>query len=159
MRVCTGLQFRVRNPPEKRCPSFTYASLPGVMPTPIEWKMCCDPDSEVGGEHVTYHTLTDTDDNLSTVVEYHVESNIVGLIIINTTNSTALSRDLVSRYVAPSPPVPLYIVSSRDGERLKEFVKAHNEGFVQIKVLVESAVDSIPTPVAPSGPLYPTLSS
>ena len=121
--------------------------------------MCCDPDSDVGSEHVTYHTLTDTDDNLSTVVEYHIESNIVGLIIINNTNGTALSNDLASRYVAPSTPIPLYIVSSRDGEQLRALVKGYSEGSVQIKVLVESAVDSVPAPVVPSGPPLPTLSS
>ena len=121
--------------------------------------MCCDPDSDVGGEHVTYHTLTDRDDNLSTVVEYHMESNLIGLIIINNTNSTALSNDLVSRYVAPSIPVPLYIVSSRDGEQLRELVKAYNEGSVYVKVSVESAVDSVPAPVVPSGPPHPTPSS
>ena len=159
MCVCTGLQFRIRNSPEKKCPSFTYATLPGVKPTPIEWKMCCDPDSDVGSEHVTYHTLTDKDDKLSTVVEYHIESNIVGLIIINNTNSTTLSNDFTSRYVAPSTPIPLYIVSSRDGEQLRALVKAYNEGSVQIKVLVESAVDSVPGPVVPSGPPHPTLSS
>ena len=127
------------------------ASFPGVRPTSIEWKMCCEPrpDSEVGSEHVTYHTSTDKDDNLSTVVENYVESNAVGLFIINTTNSTALSNDLISRYVAPSPPVPLYIVSSRDGEILRELVEAHDEASVQIKVLVESAVDSVPIPVVP----------
>ena len=135
------------------------ASFPGVRPIPIEWKMCCEPGSEVGSEHVTYHTLTDKDDNLSTVVENYVVSNAVGLIIINTTNSTALSNDLISRYVAPSPPVPLYIVSSRDGEILRELVEAHDEASVQIKVLVESAVDSVPIPVVPSGQLHPALSS
>ena len=156
--ICTGLQFCIRGSQEK-CPSFTYASLPGVMPTPIEWKICCDPDSDIGSEHVTYHTVTDTDDNLSTIVEYHIESNIVGLIIINNTNSTTLSNHLASRYVAPSTPMPLYIVSSRDGEILRPFVEAHEEGSVYVKVSVESAADSVPAPVIPSGLPHPTPSS
>ena len=154
--VCAGIQLRLKNSPEKICSSFTYTSLPGVQPAPIEWKMCCDPDAEVGGEHVTYHMLKAEDDNLSTVVEYHIESNIVGLIIINHINSLSLSNDLVTRYVAPSPPMPLYIVSSRDGKQLKELVEGHEEGLVQIKVSVESAVDTAPVS---SRIMHHTLSS
>ena len=157
MCVCIGLQFRIKSSQEK-CPSFTYASLPGVKPTPTVWKICCDPDSDIGSEHVTYHTLTE-DDNLSTIAECYMESNIVGLIIINNINSTTLSNDLASTYVASSTPLPLYIVSSRDGEKLRAFVEAHEEGSVQIKVLVESVVDSVPAPVVPSGLSHPTLSS
>ena len=137
--VCLGLQFRIKGSQE-RCPSFTYASLPGVTPTPIEWKMCCDPDCDVGSEHVTYHILTDSDKTLSSVIEHYLEEyNIVGLVIVNNTNSTSLSNDIITRYIPPTPPV--YVVSSGDGERLSAFVKGHDEGAVQIKVLVESAVD------------------
>ena len=108
--------------------------------------MCCEPNAVVGGEHVTYHTLTEEDDNLSKAVEYHIESHVVGLVIINSTNSLTLPNDLVTRYVAPSPPIPLYIVSSRDGKQMKEFVEGHEEGLVQIKISVESTVDTAGVP-------------
>ena len=111
-----------------------------MAPTPIEWKTCCDPDSDVGSEHVTYHVLTGSDKSLSEVIDRYVESNVVGLIIINSTDSVFLSNDFKGRYVPQTPPV--YIISSGDGEQLIKFVRAHDEGFVQVKVLVESAVDS-----------------
>ena len=116
--------------------------------------MCCNPDSEVGSEYVTYHVLTDSDKNLSTVVEDYVESNIVGLIIINNTNSLFLSDDFNARYVPEKPPV--YIISSGDGELLTRFVRAHSEGSVQIKVSVESAVDSLSVPTVPVHPTAPS---
>jgi len=154
--MCLGLQFRIRNSKEK-CPSFTYASLPGVRPTPVEWKMCCEPDRDVGSEHVTYHKLTESDENLSAVMAGYSESNIVGLIIINTTNSTFLSNDFINNGgTIPSTP-PVYIVSSGDGKQLSTFVDAYEEGLVQIKVSVESAVDSIPAP-SYKLPVHPTLS-
>lgn len=144
-----GLQFRIKgsHSPEKTL-SFTYASFPGVKPIPLEWKTCCEPDSDVGSEHVTYHMLTHSDDSLSTVMAKYTESNIVGVIIINSTNSTFLSNDFVNNSDVPVT-VPVYIVSSGDGERLKKFVALHGEGPVQIKVLVESAVDLLS-----SGPSY-----
>lgn len=149
----TGLQFRIKSSHSiERGPSFTYASLPGVTPTPLEWKTCCDPDIDIGGEHVTYHILTPLDDSLSTVMAEYTESNIVGLIIINTTNSTFLSNDFIKNAKNVTPPV--YVISSRDGERLKEFVTSHDEGAVQIKVSVESAVDSLPVSVASTGPSH-----
>ena len=151
--MCAGLQFRKRNSQEI-CLSFTYATVPKVTPTPLEWKTCCDPESDVGSEHVTYYTLTDADETLSTVMERYVESNVVGLIIINCTNTTVLSDKFNARYVPPTPPV--YIISSGDGEKLRKFVEAHDEGLVQIKVLVESAVDFVSGSTVP---VYPTPSS
>ena len=101
--------------------------------------MCCNPESVVGSEHVTYHVLRDSDKNLSAVMECYIESNVVGLIIINNTDSIFLSDDFDARYVPSRPPV--YIISSGDGERLRKFVETYEEGSVQIKVLVKSAVD------------------
>ena len=104
--------------------------------------MCCNPESVVGSEHVTYHVLRDSDKSLSAVIDCYIESNIVGLIIINNTDSIFLSDDFDTRYVPPRPPrPPVYIISSGDGERLRKFVETHEEGSVQIKVLVKSAVD------------------
>ena len=156
MYVCmyVGLEFHIRGLEEK-CPSFTYASLPGVSHTPLEWKICCEPDQDVGGEYVTYHKLTDSDDSLSAVMAKYTEPNIVGLIIINTCNSTILSSDFINN-AASTPPV--YIISLGDGEKLRAFVNAHDEGAVQIKVYVESTVDTVSTPVVSTG-LYLPLSS
>ena len=147
--MCAGLQFRIKNSQET-CPAFTYASVPRVTPTPLEWKMCCDPDSDVGSEHVTYHALTDSDKNLASAIERYVESHVVGLIIINSIDSLFLSDDFRGRYVPETPPV--YIISSGDGEKLRKFVKAHEDGSVLIKVLVESAVDSVSGSTAPVHP-------
>ena len=116
--------------------------------------MCCDPDSDVGSEHVTFHQLTDSDESLTIIIERYVESNAVGLIIINSTESLFLSDDFKGRYVPSTPPV--YIISSGDGEKLRRLVEAHDEGVVLIKVLVESAVDSLP---ASTVPVYPPSSS
>lgn len=113
----------------------------------MEWKMCCDPDSIVSGEYVTYHKLTDSDNSLSAVMNYYTKSSIVGLIIINTTDSTSLANDFINKVDIPSTP-PVYIISATEGEQLRAFVKAHDEGYVQIKVIVESAVDSVSTHVS-----------
>ena len=144
-----GLEFRVRGSQEK-CPSFTYTSLPGVNPTKLGWKVCCELDEDIGIEYVTYHKLTDLDDNLSAVMVQYAKQNIVGLIIINTTNSTALSYDFINKAEIPSTP-PVYIISSEDGEKLKNFVNKHGEGAVQIMVHLESTVDSVSKHVASTG--------
>ena len=151
--MCTGLQFRIKNSQET-CPAFTYASVPRVTLTPLQWKMCCHPDYDVGSEHVTYHALTDSDKNLASAIECHMWNNIVGLIIINSTDSLFLSDDFRGRYVPETPPV--YIISSGDGEKLRKFVEAHEDGSVLIKVLVESSVDSVSGSTAP---VYFALSS
>ena len=144
-----GLEFRIGDTQDKG-PLFTYASLPGVNPTPLEWKVCCDPDKDVGGEYVTYHKLTDSDDSLSAVMANYAEPNIVGLIIINTTNSTILSSDFINKAGRPLMP-PVYIISLEDGEKLSKFVNDHDEGAVQIKVYAESVVDPVSTPSPSAG--------
>lgn len=146
----------MRSASDKKYPSFTYASLPGVSPTPIEWKMCSPPDSGVGSEHVTYHRLGDPDDhdNLSSMINYYVtESNVMGLIIINAANSTILPDNFVD---TESPEIPIYVVSSRDGDQIERFVSSHGEGDVQIKILVESTVDSMPVRSVPQTVPSPT---
>ena len=143
--LCTyvGLEFRIRGSQEK-CPSFTYASLPGMFPAPLEWKACCEPDQEVGGEYVTYHKLTGSDNSLSAVMANYAEPNIAGLIIINTTNSTTLLSDFISKADQPATP-PVYIISLEDGNKLTTFVNTHDEEAVQVKVHVESTVDTVST--------------
>ena len=147
VHVCTytyvGLEFRIRGLQEK-CPSFTYASLPGVSPAQLDWKVCCEPDQDVGGEYVTYHKLTDSDDSLSAVMANYAEPNIVGLIIINTFNSITLSSGFINKADIPTTP-PVYILSLEDGDKLRAFFNTHDEGAVQIKVYVESPVDSAST--------------
>ena len=143
--VCiVGLEFRVRSSQEK-CPSFTYASLPGVYLAPLKWKVCCEPEQKICGEYVTYHKLTDSDDSLSTVMANYAEPNIAGLIIINTSNSTTLSSDFINKADQPTTP-PVYIISLEDGDKLTTFVSTHDKGAVQVKVLVESTVDTVSTP-------------
>ena len=91
-------------------------------------------------------------------MDEYAESNVVGLIIINITNSTFLSDKFITRYIPPTPPV--YVVSAEDGEQLRKFVKMHEEGSIQIKVSVESAVDSaLPTSVVSTQPVHSTMSS
>ena len=139
-----GLQFRLRNASEKKGPSFTYASLPQVDPTPMDWKMCSSPDSGVACEHVTYHKLEDPDEhkNLSSMINYYVtESSVVGLVIINTANSTILPDGFVN---TTSPEIPICVVSLKDGDQIEKFVNVQQEGDVQIKISVESTVDSLP---------------
>ena len=156
MYAYIGLEFRIRGTQEK-CPSFTYASLPGVSPAPLEWKVCCEPDQEVGGEYVTYHKLTDSDDSLSAVMANYGEPNIAGLIIINTSNSTTLSSDFINKEDKPTTP-PVYIISLEDGDKLITFVSTRDEGAVQVKVHVESTVDTVSTPGMSAG-LHLPLSS
>ena len=105
--------------------------------------MCCEPDQD-GGEYVTYHKLTDSDDSLSAVMANYTEPNIVGLIIINTSNSRTLSSDFINKADIPTTP-PVYIISLEDGDKLRAFFNTHDEGAVQIKVFVESSVDSVST--------------
>ena len=156
MYAYIGLEFRIRGTQEK-CPSFTYASLPGVSPAPLEWKVCCEPDQEVGSEYVTYHKLTDSDDSLSAVMANYAEPNIAGLIIINTSNSTTLSSDFINKADQPTTP-PVYIISLEDGDKLTTFVSTRDEGAVQVKVHVESTVDTVSTPGMSAG-LHLPLSS
>ena len=149
----------MRSASEKKFPSFTYASLPGVDPTPMDWKMCSVPDSGVAGEHVTYHKLEESDEheNLSSMINFYItESNVIGLIIINTVNSTFLPND----FVDTTPEIPIYVVSLKDGSQIEKFIGEQGEGDVQIKILVESSADSIPVrPTAATGYSPPPVQS
>ena len=132
----TGLHFRAISS-QDNCLSLTYGS-PVINPTTLDWKVCCEPDEDVGGEYVTYHKLTDVDDSLSAVMAKYAKPNIVGLILINSTNSRTLSYGFINKTLS-MPPV--YIISSKDGEKLTTFINKY-EGVVKIKVYVETPVDT-----------------
>ena len=162
----TALQFRLRSASDKRCPSFTYTTPPGVVATPLEWKMCCEPGSDIPSEHVTYHQLSASDESLTAVVDEYIttESNIIGLIVINSTASRYLSENILDKTTPPQ--LPVYVVSLEGGTQIEGFVSQQKEGDVQVKVLVESTVDSLPVglPVqvpaaASTGPLPPPVTS
>jgi len=108
----------------------------------MKWKMCCKPECNAESEHVTYHKLKDDDDrNLYEVVHYYsTEFNVVGMIIVNSTDDIFISKDLVNE--AKPPEIPVYVVSLEDGEQIKKFISQQRDGNVEIRVYVESPVDS-----------------
>ena len=137
----TGLYFRVRDS-HTTCLSITYASLPGVKPIPLGWRMCCDPNDCVGAQYVTYHKLTDSDKSLSAVLAGYNKPNVVGLIVINTTNSLFLSHEFVNEEDNLSSSLSVYVVASNDGVKLKDFLFHNEQAIVEVKVKIESTVDS-----------------
>ena len=138
-----GLRFRLRES-HKKCLSITYASIPGVKPTPLRWSMFCDPGECVGGQYVTYHELTDSDDSLSAVVGAYSKSKVIGLIIINSTSSLVLSNEFINKKSEiPQSSPSVYVVSSFDGEQLKSFLAQNERETIEVKVSVESTVDSV----------------
>ena len=139
--IYVGLCFRVRDS-QTTCLSVTYASLPGVKPTLLGWIMCCDPNDCVGAQYITYHKLTDSDRSLSAVLAGYSKSNVAGLIIINTTNSLFLSHEFVNKEGSISSSLPVYVVPSNDGERLKDFLFRHEQTIVEVRVTIESIVDA-----------------
>lgn len=106
--------------------------------------MFCDPGECVGGQYVTYHKLTDSDDSLSAVVgAYSKSKNVIGLIIINSTSSLFLSNEFISKKgEIPQSSPSVYVVSSLDGEKLKSFLALNKRETIEVKVSVESTVDS-----------------
>lgn len=141
--ICTFtglLQFGI-NDSQGECTSIICASLPGIQLTPLDWIVCCNPSSEIDGKHATYHKLTNSDKSLSTIMTRYSKSNIVGLIIINTTNGVSLADELVKRDIPLIPPV--YIVSLNDGELLEEFFGFQEGVNVQIKVALMNSVASL----------------
>ena len=154
MTIFIGLlKFHIRGSQEK-CPSFACGSIPGAEVILLDWIMCCNPNSEIDSDHVTFHRLTDLDKNLSTILAQYSKSNIVGLIIINTTNSISLSDDFTNQEAdAPLIP-PIYVVSSEDGEELEKFISVRDEGSISIKVVFESGEDFVP--VEHAGPSHHT---
>jgi len=124
------------------CPSFKCASLTGKMLTSLEWTLCCNPDCEISIKHVTYHKLTDSDKSLSTAMDYYSsKSNIVGLIIINTTNSVRLPNDFINKG-GDTLLIPVYIVSSEDGEEIERIFRTREKESIEISVVVEGNMDS-----------------
>lgn len=123
------LQFRIRDSQEE-CPPIMCASLPRAELVPLDWVVCCHFDSKFGAQCVTYHKLTESDKSLSTVVTRYSESNVIGLIIINTSNSVSLSENFTKGSIPSMPSV--YVVSSEDGPKLQELLRTRDE--VQIKV-------------------------
>ena len=124
--------------------------------------MCCIPGSDIPSEHVTYHKLCTSDESLTAVVDKYIatESNIIGLIVINSNSSRCLSDNIADNTTVPQ--LPVYIVSWEDGNHIEEFVSEQKEGDVQIKISIESAVDSgqpLRIPAAPTGPSPPLVTS
>ena len=143
--LCTlgRLQFCIRGSQEE-CPSLTCASIPGANTVPLELKICCSPNNAIGSECITYHKLTDSDQSLSTVMARYLESSLVGLIIINTTNRLSLPSNFDIREGDLSLKLPVYVVSLENGEKLEEFLRARKEEFVEVTVLFDSDVDLVP---------------
>ena len=112
-----------------------------MKPTPLGWRMCCNPNDCVGAQYVTYHKLTDSDKSLSTVLAGYSKPNVAGLIIVNTTNSLFLSHEFVNKEGSISS-LPVYVVASNDGEKLKDFLFHNEEAIVEVRVMIESTVDS-----------------
>ena len=113
-----------------------------MKPAPLPWRMCCKTIYSTGAQHVTYHNLTDSDRSLSAVVAGYTKPNVDGLIIINSTDSIFLSNEFISKEGGiPSSSPPVYVVSSHDGGKLKEFLDVNQES-VEVKVLIESTMDS-----------------
>jgi len=127
--------------------------------------MCCEPGSGIPSEHVTYHQLSASGESLTAVVDEYIttESNLIGLIVINSTASRFLSASVIDKTMAPQ--LPVYVVSLEDGIQIEDFVSQQKEGDVQVKILIESAVDSFPVgppvraPAAPTGPSPPPVTS
>ena len=124
--------------------------------------MCCIPGSDIASEHVTYHKLCASDESLTALVDEYIvtESNIIGLIVINSHSSRCLSNSIVDNTTAPQ--LPVYVVSLEDGHSIEDFVSEQKEGDVQIKILIESAVDSgqpLQVPAASTGPSPPLVTS
>jgi len=89
----------------------------------------------VGSELVTYYQLSDSDKSLKDILSV-CSSSVIGLIIINNSDSRLLSDDIVKNGTSAS--IPVYIVSSRDGKDLISYVQKHSEGSVQVKMVVEN---------------------
>ena len=142
--ICTFtgfLQFGISDS-QGEYTSIICASLPGIQLTPLDWIVCCNPNSEIDGKHATYHKLTNSDKSLSTIMTRYSKSNIVGLIIINTTNGVSLVDELVNRRDMPLIP-PVYIVSLDDGNALEEFFGLQEGVNVQIKVVLMNSEASL----------------
>jgi len=106
--------------------------------------MCCTSDSGVPGEHIICYQLTISDNSLQEVVEEccEDESNVVGLIIVNFEKSYYLPNNVLKNGVPQAPPI--YVVSVGDGEQIFDFINAQVDvGDAQVRVLVESVVDSV----------------
>ena len=128
------LQFCIKDSQET-CHSFNCAVLPGSKLTLSEWTTCVTPESEMDCQHVTYYKLIDSDKSLSTILARYSESNIQGLIIINSTNSVSLSDDFVVKEGEIFIPA-VYVVSLEDGKELEKLIGVRKES-----VLVKMQVD------------------
>lgn len=133
-----GLQLSLTNQ-SKEIHSFSYACLPGVSPTPLNWKPFCKPETEMTSGHVTYYQLTESDESVANVVEKHFANkpNVVGLVIINFTSSNFLSNEILKGGIPNIPPI--YVVSCEDGEHIVDLDAFNvNEGDLKIRVQVSS---------------------
>jgi len=143
MNIYIGLQFYLNNEP-KKIYTLAYASLPGVTPIPLDWKICCNPDANVNDEHVVYYQLTDTEKSLAGIVKELCDTspNIVGMIIMNYLPSNYLQDDILKDGIPPWPPI--YVVSCKDAEQLMIFDSVNvNEGDLMVRVQVESEIDTV----------------
>ena len=134
-----GLQFCLSTEQQKIY-SFAYGTLPGSIPTPLGWKICCKPNITVTEDHVIYYQLAEAEKSLADVVKKNCDNkpNVVGMIILHYEPSTFLPSDMLKGI--PSH-LPIIIVSCEDAEQLIGLDMNSDDGDLKVRVVAESDVD------------------
>lgn len=105
-------------------------------PVRVDWKILTAEGVEC--QHIRYHQLQ-PGDNLNSLVLKYKKSHAVAVVLVNTDDSRQLRPEFCGEDIAaPSKTkkagLPMIIISSEDGRKLKEFLNRHDPGELHAKI-------------------------
>lgn len=110
--------------------------------TALDSRICCKAGSnDIGGEHVLFYKISNSEESLKNVVEKYCEncddSKTVGLIVANIEQSFSLSTGILKKGIPSEPPI--YIVSLEDGKEIEALLAKYTDvGDLCVEMLAES---------------------
>ena len=104
-------------------------------PVRVDWKRLTTEGVEC--QHIRYHHLQ-TGDNLNSLVQKYKKSHAVAVILVNTEDSRQLRPEFCGEESVPSKSkkaaLPMIVISSEDGRKLKEFLNHHDPGELHARI-------------------------
>ena len=134
-----GLQLRLKGSKHQAFASYTYAVTPFMeAPVRVDWKKILTTEG-VECQHILCHELQ-KDDDISLLASRHRKALAVALVLINTNDSL----DLPPEFEESDPQIkqsnwPVILISSTDGQSLREYLTRHDPGEIHAKIYARNS--------------------
>lgn len=134
-----GLQLRLKSSKHQPFASYTYAVTPFMeAPVRVDWKKILTTEG-VECQHILCHELQ-RDDVVSLLAARHRKALAVALVLINIDDSL----DLPPEFEESDPHIkqsnwPIILISSTDGQNLREYLTRHDPGEIHAKIYARNS--------------------